>query len=71
MRWMPRVAAELTLTITPRPRAVIDGRTARHDHSVVISDRSISARICSGSNSVNGLNQIAPPTLLTSTSIRP
>ena len=29
MRWMPRVAAEETLTMTPSPRSTIDGSAAR------------------------------------------
>ena len=71
MRWIPLVAAEDTLTMTPCPRSTIDGSAARQAYSVVISDRSISARISVSVNWVNGLKLIAPPTLLISTSMRP
>jgi hypothetical protein len=71
MRWMPRAAADDTLTITPPPCATMPGSTARQHHSVGISDRLISAAISASVNSTKGLKLIAPPTLLTRMSIRP
>ncbi len=71
MRWMPRVATDDTLTITPAPRSTMRGSAARQEYSVVISERSISAWISASVNSVNGLKLIVPPTLLISTSTRP
>ncbi|GGJ06879.1 hypothetical protein GCM10010121_016660 [Streptomyces brasiliensis] len=52
---MPRVAADDTLTLTPCPWTVMAGSTARQVHSVVSSERVISAWISGAENSVNGL----------------
>ena len=46
MRWMPRAAADETLTIVPCRRSTMNGRTARQHHRVGKSDRRISATIC-------------------------
>ena len=71
MRWMPRAAADETLTIVPFRRSTMIGRTARQHHIVGKSDRRISATIWSSVNSTYGLKLIAPPTLLMRMSIRP
>src|SRR6185312_5043991 len=71
MRWIPRAAAEETLTITPRPRSTIAGRTARQHHIVGSNDLRISAWISASVNSTYGLKFIAPPTLLIRMSMRP
>ena len=68
---MPRVALEETLTMVPHRRSSIKGRTAWQHHSVGISERRISASICSGENSANGRILIAPPTQLIRISILP
>ncbi len=68
---MPFVAIEETLTIAPLPCSSMTGRTARQPQSAGKSEREISASICRSSKCWKGRIQIAPPTLLTSTSMAP
>ncbi len=70
-RRIPRVAFEETLTMVPPPRLSRCGNTAWQAYSVGMSERRISASICSGSNSANGRMRIAPPTPLMRMSMPP